>query len=139
MLITLRRQLSIPLENQPGRLATVAAVIANQGIDIEAISVLDTIEQAVVRLITSDPVFCKELLVQKGFYVIEAEVLSLEIPNTPGQLARVSAALAEDQINIDYAYGSSSRQGEKGRLILKVSNLEKAVLCLEQLKEQEEA
>ncbi len=121
---TIRRQLSVPLENHPGRLADISAVIAQQG--IEAISVLDTIEQAVVRLITSDPEACKTLLTQAGFFVIEADVLCIELTDQPGKLAEVSQALADAQINIDYAYGSRAFSGDQAFLMIKVSNLPQA-------------
>lgn len=133
---TIRRQLSVPLENHPGRLADISAVIAQEGIDIEAISVLDTIEQAVVRLITSDPVTCKQLLTKSGFYVIEADILSIELTDQPGKLAEVSQALADAQINIDYAYGSRSRSGDRAFLMLKVSNLYQAEQVLSKLADE---
>lgn len=133
---TIRRQLSVPLENHPGRLADISVVIAREGIDIEAISVLDTIEQAVVRLITSNPQACKEVLTRAGFYVIEADVLSIELTDQPGKLAEVSLALADAQINIDYAYGSRSHSGKQAYLMLKVSNLPQAEQVLSRLADE---
>ncbi|MBW4634406.1 MAG: ACT domain-containing protein [Iphinoe sp. HA4291-MV1] len=131
----IQRQLTVALENYPGRLAAVSTTIAKQNINIEAISVIDTIEQAVIRLVTSDPTSCKTLLVKEGFYVIEADVLAVELTDNPGQLARMSQALAAAKINIEYTYGSTIRSGENIRLILKVSDLGKACEVLAQIKE----
>ena len=80
----IQRQLTVALENYPGRLAAVATVIVKNSINIEALSIIDTIEQGVIRLITSAPKYCKKLLVEAGFYVIEADVVAVELTNIPG-------------------------------------------------------
>ncbi len=135
MQYSIERQLTVALENQPGRLAATCAAIAAEAVSIEAISVLDTVEQGVVRLITSDPERCKEILVGQGFFVIEADVLAVSVNDSTGKLALLCQALAEAQINIAYAYGSVPRTGELTRLMVKVSNLARACLVLNELKE----
>lgn len=120
------RQLSVAIENQPGRLAAISKAMASRNINIKDLSVVDNVEQGVIRMVTSDPVVCKELLVKEGLYVVEAEVLIVDVPDNPGQLATISQALADAQINIDYAYGSEDPAEQKFRIVLKVSNIAKA-------------
>jgi hypothetical protein len=135
MQVTTKRQLTVALENYPGRLAAVSTTIAQEGINIEAISLVDSIEQGLIRLVTSKPSICKALLVKQGFYVIEADVLAVEVIDSLGQLSRLTDALATAKINIEYTYGSTTRPGEKMRLMLKVSDLSKACEVLGQIKE----
>jgi hypothetical protein len=131
----IERQLTVALENYPGRLAAVSSTIAEKGINIEALSLIDSIEQGLIRLITSEPNTCKNMLVQQGFYVIEADVLAVELTDNLGELARLTQVLATAKINVEYTYGSTIRPGEKMRLILKVSDLGKACEVLAQIKE----
>jgi hypothetical protein len=121
-----QRQLTVALENQPGALARISQVVSGSGINIEALSVTDNVEQGHIRLMTSDPPRCKELLASRGFYVVEADVLAIHVTDSLGKLAHISQALATAKVNIDYAYGSVDHAGAQTRLIVKVSNLKKA-------------
>ena len=131
----IQRQLTVALENYPGRLAAVATVIVKNSINIEALSIIDTIEQGVIRLITSAPKYCKKLLVEAGFYVIEADVVAVELTNIPGQLLILTMALAKAGINLEYTYGSTIDTSEKMCLILKVSDLNQAYKIIRELEE----
>jgi hypothetical protein len=124
------RQLTVAIENQPGRLAAIGRTLATHGINIKDLSINDTIEQGVVRLITSDSKRARELLAGSGLYVIEAEVLAVDLTDMPGTLARVAQALADAGVNIEYAYGSEDPSEQKVRLILKVSNVSRAAEVL---------
>lgn len=126
MKYAIQRQLSIAIENQPGRLAAVSRALAEQSINIRDLSVVDNVEQGMIRLISSDAARCKTVLSKLGLYVVEADVLEVILTDTPGKLAILSQALADAQINIDYAYGSEDKSQEHIRIILKVSNLPKA-------------
>ncbi len=121
MHIQLSRQLSIALENQPGRLALIARLLAEQQINIEAICVIDNVEQGMVRLMTTDAVAARAVIESAGFHVVEAEVLAIELTDKLGKLAFISEALAARDINIEYAYGSVDHAGAGTRLILKTS------------------
>lgn len=127
------RQLTVAIENQPGRLAAIGQTLAAHDINIKDLSINDTVEQGVVRLITSDPVRARELLTAAGLYVIEAEVVVVDLRDIPGMLARVSQALADAGINIQYAYGSEDSVEQKLRLILKVSDVPGAMQVLSNL------
>ena len=122
----IERQLTVALENQPGRLAAICRKLAEHNINIKDLAVLDNIEQGVIRLVTSNPSLTRELLVKEGHYVVEADVLMVDLRDAPGQLARLSDALARAGVNIDYAYGSEDPAEVKMRLIVKASPLGRA-------------
>lgn len=124
MLFALKRQLTVSLQNQPGRLAEVSELIAKHGFNIEALCVIDNNEQSVVRLLVDDPARCKDALIDAGFYVVEAEVLALPVADRRGKLAEVTRALAAAHLNIDYAYATVDHadHAQRSLIILKVSN-----------------
>jgi len=129
------RQLSVAIENQPGRLAAIGKAMAAHGINIKDISVVDNVEQGMIRIVTNDPAACKALLLREGFYVVEADVLAVILKDIPGQLSLLCQALADAKINIDYAYGSEDSTEEHIRVIMKVSNIEKAREVIESLQQ----
>jgi hypothetical protein len=133
MKIVVDRQITVALENQPGQLATVCTLLLKNDINIGAISVIDSIEQGVIRLIVSDPAKCKAVLQDQGFYVIEGDVLVVDLTDRRGKLAEIAGELASAKINIDYVYGSVDRPGAPIRLILKTSDIVRARPILEQL------
>ncbi len=120
------RQLAVFLENKPGRLASVADVLSKAGVNIRALSVAETKDYGVVRLIPDDPLKAKDALVKEGYAVIETEVLAVEVPDKPGGLAQVTALLAKEGINIEYTYASVIRVQDKAIVILQVDDRERA-------------
>ena len=126
MNFTLQRQITVAIENQPGRLAAVSQALAERNINIKDLSILDNIEQGVIRMVTNDPAACKALLGTLGFHPVEAEVLVLDLQDTPGKLAVVADHLARAGVNIDYAYGSEEPAEQKMRIVMKVSPLPRA-------------
>ena len=126
MNFTLQRQLTVAIENQPGRLAAISKALAASGINIKDLSILDNIEQGVIRMVTNDAAACKALLVAHGFHPVEAEVVVLDLADTPGRLAVLADALANGGVNIDYAYGSEEPAEQKMRLVMKLSPLPRA-------------
>ena len=135
MQLALQRQLSVALENQPGRLAAISRLLAEREINITAICVIDNVEQGMVRLITSDPLVARSILENAGLHVVEAEVLDVELTDRLGKLAFISEALAKGNVNIEYAYGSVDHAGAQTRLILKTSRPAKAREILQNLRE----
>jgi hypothetical protein len=135
MRIHVERQITVAIENQPGQLAQISQLLAERSVNIEAIAVIDSIEQGVIRLMTSDPLLCKQTLREAGFYVVEGDVLVADVIDKIGRLAQVSAALAQAKINIDYVYGSVEHSGHPMRLVLKTSDLVRAQQILEPLQD----
>ena len=121
-----RKQVTVFLENKPGRLANVLAVLAQNKINIVALSVMDRHEHGVLRLVTEDEAATAKTLRGMNASFTESDVLAVELKNQPGALAHVCERLAEEHIAIDYAYCSSGARNGKVFGIFKVSNVEKA-------------
>ena len=135
MNFTLQRQITVAIENQPGRLAAISHALATSGINIKDLSILDNIEQGVIRMVTSDAAACKALLTDHGFHPVEAEVLVIDLADTPGKLAVLADALAKGGVNIDYAYGSEAPNEQRMRMVMKVSPLARACEIIKSLQE----
>jgi len=135
MQIHLQRQLSVAIENAPGRLAAVSALLADRGINIEALSVINNVEQGMLRMLVSDAESARGILEGAGFSVIEADVLNVELTDRLGKLARLTAALAAANINIEYAYATVDHAGARTRLVLKTTHARKALHLLEAVRE----
>lgn len=126
MRFELVRQVSIALENHPGALHRAVAELAAHGVNIQGLSVLDSIDQGVVRLRTSDAVRTRELLADIGLKLIEADIFEFDLPDTPGRLAAVCRALAEGGVNIDYAYGTSHDSANRMRILMRATPIDRA-------------
>jgi hypothetical protein len=122
------KQLSIFLENKPGVLARLCQTFADEGINISGMSVSDTVDHAVVRIVTDDPAKASSVLEATGVLVVETDVLALMLPDKPGQLAKIAQQLSKAKVNIEYAYGTTEAPG--GVLILRVSDIAKAKKAL---------
>lgn len=127
------RQLSIFLENKPGTLAKVCDELAAQQINIFALTISDTTDHSVIRMVVSDPTKALHLLGEHGVLVVENNVLVLENSNRPGTLAKMAHALAKAKINIEYAYLANSRETENGMTVIRVSDTKKALKVLADL------
>ncbi len=97
-------QLSVFLENQPGRLADVCRVLGDTGVNMRALMVADTQEFGVVRIICDRPRTAKGTLESAGFGVSVTGVIAVEVPDRPGGLADVLETLGSEGINVEYAY-----------------------------------
>jgi hypothetical protein len=120
------KQLALFLENKPGTLAAVCQALADQNINIYAISVSEAVDHAVVRMVVSDPHKALHLLGEHGVLVVERDVLMVEGRSRPGELARIAKTLAKHKINIEYAYSATPPDATKGAMILRVDNTAKA-------------
>lgn len=121
-----RKQVTVFLENKPGRLAQVLSELARNKINLVALSVMDRHEHGVLRLVSEDEAGTAGVIQALNAPYTESEVLAVELRNQPGALAHVCETLAAEHIGIDYAYCSSGGRNGKVFGIFKVSNLEKA-------------
>lgn len=121
------KQVSVFLENKPGRLANVLSALAKEKVNVTALTVMDSHEHSVLRLVTSDPARTVEVLDALNVGHAESDVLLVELRNQPGALAHVCEQLGAEHINIEYCYASSG--GRNGRVfgIFKVSDTTKAM------------
>ncbi len=122
------QQLSIFLENRPGVLAEMCEALAADDINIRAISVSDTVDHAVVRMVVDEPAKAIHLLGERGLLVVDTDVLAVEFDNEPGTFARATRKLAAAGVNIEYAYGSGS--GDTCVLMIRVSDIAAAEAAL---------
>jgi hypothetical protein len=107
------QQLSVFLVNRPGVLAAVCRDLSEHRINIEAVTIANVVDHAVVRMVVSDPVAAVHLLEERGVLVIVSDVLAIELPDRPGAIEALAERLGKADVNIDYMYGSSrgSRAG----------------------------
>lgn len=122
------KQLSIFLENKPGVLGTFCEELAANEINILGLSVSDTVDHAVVRVLCDNSKKACTVLGDAGMLVVETDVLVVDLPDKPGILAQVAKKLAKAKINIEYAYGTAEASG--GKLVLRVSDAKKALTLL---------
>lgn len=112
------KQLSVFLENRPGGMARICGILAEANVNILALSVHDTVDHAIVRLIVEPHVKSLLLLEQQGLYLLEQEVVMMKLQNRPGELAQLSRQLAHADINIAYAYCTAFEGQPHGCLVL---------------------
>ena len=123
-------QLAVFLANRPGALARVCDALAKAEININALATSDTVDHTVVRMLVSDPTKALMLLGEAGVLALETEVLMVETANQPGVLAKIAERLAEAGVNIEYVYLAGGRDAEKGLIVLRPSDIEKAERAL---------
>jgi hypothetical protein len=121
-------QLSVFLENKSGRLTEVLEVLGEENIRITALSVADTAEFGILRLIVSDPEKARELLKKKSFSVNLTEVISVIVPSEAKHYAKILRILSDLGISVEYTYAFSL--GDKSIIILRCSNTEEAIKAL---------
>ncbi len=126
----IQKQLSVFMPNRPGVLAKTCSILSEAGVNILAMAVHDTVDNAVVRFLVDHPTKALLLLEQEGLYVLEQEVVVVEVDNHPGELTRISQALAEADINIAYAYCTATHNQECGCLVLKTDQPERTLEIL---------
>lgn len=125
------KQLSIFLENQSGRLAEVTGALGEQGINIRALSLADTSGFGILRLIVNDIRKAHDLLREKGFTVRETDVIAVEMPDSPGGLARILSTLGEANINVEYMYAFVQKSSENAVVIFRIENVDAAIAALQ--------
>lgn len=114
------------LENKPGRLAKICSALAHERLNIQALSVMDTPDRSVLRLVTDQPEPTRKVLTSLGTESEVKEVLAVEIENRPGALAKVLETLAAEHINIEYAYVAAGAAAGKSLGIFHTSNPKRA-------------
>lgn len=126
------KQISVFLENKSGRLAAVAKMLGEHGLNIRALSIADTTDFGILRLIVNDPDTAFNVLKQAGFAVSVTEVVAAEVADEPGGLAKVLAILQEANLNIEYLYAFVQKNPEAALVVLRVEQVDEAVAVLRQ-------
>ncbi len=124
------KQLAIFLDNRPGTLARVCDALGAAKISIHAITMSDTVDHSVIRMVVNDSRRALLVFEEHGTLVVEDDVVMLEGDNKSGSLARIAHKLAAAGINIEYCYSATSPNAKKGLMILRTSNAKKALKVL---------
>ncbi len=125
-------QISIFVENKEGRLAEVTAILGNANINIRALSLADTTDFGVLRLIVNDNEKAEQALKKEGFTVGITKVLAVEIKDEPGGLNRVLDPLCDNEVNVEYMYAFANPQCKNSIMIFRFDDYDKALKILEQ-------
>jgi hypothetical protein len=114
------------LENKPGRLAKICSAMAHEKVDLRALSVMDANGRSVLRFVTDHIEETRKVLTSLGTEFTITDVLAVEMEHKPGALSKILERLAEEHINIEYAYSASSNSPGRSLGIFHTSNSKKA-------------
>ena len=123
-------QISIFLENKSGRLAEVTRLLGDGGVNIRALTLADTTDFGILRLIVSDKARALEVLKKAGFTVGTTEVVAVEVPDRPGGLSGILDSLGEEGINVEYMYAFVEKSGDDAVVIFRFDDPDKAIAIL---------
>ena len=124
-------QISVFLENRSGQLAAITGILADNGIDLRAISIAETADYGVLRMIVDNAEKTTSILLSNGYVLSMTPVLVVAVPDQPGGLAPVLATLAEGDIDIEYMYSLFTQQVGKAYMVFRISDEEKFVALLQ--------
>jgi hypothetical protein len=128
------KQVSVFLENKKGRLAEVTKLIAAEKINIRALSLADTTDFGVLRLIVNDPDRCFSVLKDNNFVAQQTEVIAVEVMDKPGGLQRILEVFDEKNINIEYMYAFVEKKSDNAIVIFRIDQPGRAIEVLEKNK-----
>lgn len=123
-------QISVFLENKAGRLSEVTRILAEAGVNIRALSLADTSDFGILRLIVNDNQKAEETLKAQGFTVGKTDVVAVEVGDQPGGLHRILDILYKDGVNVEYLYAFVQQSGNNAVIIFRFDNIEEAVRIL---------
>jgi len=124
-------QISVFLENKSGRLAEITEVLAKNDINIRALSVADTADFGILRLIVNKVDQAQKVLKENDFTVGKTTVIAVEVPDQAGGLAGVLKTVEADGLNVEYMYAFVNKSGEKAVLIFRFDEMDKAIQSLQ--------
>ena len=126
------KQVSVFLENRSGRLDEVTDILKPDGINIRALSLADTSDFGILRLIVDKPDKAYKALKDAGFTTTFTEVIAVEVPDSPGGLASVLKIFRESNLNVEYLYAFVERLREGAVVIFRVEEIDRAIGILQQ-------
>ncbi len=124
------KQISIFMENKPGRMARVAKALADANVNIRVLTIAEAGDFGVVRMVVDDTDRGYKVLRDEGFTVSVTEVLAVEIKDSPGGLYEIANSLGMNNINVEYAYAFVTAKAERAMLILRVDDISGATRVL---------
>ena len=123
-------QISVFMENKNGRLAEITRLLALKNVSLRAVTIADTADFGILRLIVKDPDYARDVLLEAGFTAKETEVLAVAMDDRPGALAEVMELFEQNNVNIEYLYSILAGDGGKADVVFKVEDLEKGQTIL---------
>jgi len=124
------KQISVFLENKSGRLEQVTRELGDNNINIRALSIADTTDFGILRLIVNDPGLASTILKKNGFTVSVTDIIAVEVADKPGGLADILDILQEAEINIEYLYAFLEKASNAALVVFRVEQLEEAIKIL---------
>lgn len=128
------KQLSIFLENKPGSIVTPCKILSQAGINLLTLSLADTQQFGILRIIVRNWEQAKALLEKNGCVVKVTDVLAVEVADRPGGLAEILDAVGQAGVNVEYMYAFTLKQGDRGLLVFRFNDLDAAIRVLQTAK-----
>ena len=125
------KQISVFLENKCGRLVKITQILGKNNINIRALTIADTSDFGILRIIVDQPEKANQVLKEEGFIVTETEVVAVEVSDDPGGLAGILTYLEEAEINIEYLYSFVEKPAQDALILMRLDNAEKGVEVLQ--------
>lgn len=119
------KQISLFMENRPGRTAKVAKALSDSGVNIRALTIAEAGEFGIIRMVLDDPEKGYKILKENAFTVSMTDVLAVEMKDTPGGLYEIMNTLGRNNVNVDYAYAFVTAKAQRAMLILRVDDISK--------------
>mgnify|MGYP000915922400 FL=1 len=126
------KQISVFLENKAGRLSHVTRVLGDAGINIRALSIADTSDFGILRIIVNDPARAYRILKDASFTVSETEVIAVQVSDSPGGLAAVLEQMSEANLNIEYLYAFLGTSENDALVVFKVEDMDKTCITFKE-------
>lgn len=123
-------QVSIFLENHAGRLSEVASLLGRENINIRALTVAESRDFGVLRIVTDQPQKTLDVLKAQGFVASFTDIVAVEVADTPGGLAGILKVLSDNGVNVEYMYGFVEKFSDKALLVFRFDNTDKAIEVL---------
>ena len=124
------RQISVFIENKPGVMVSVTDALGKAGVDVRALSLADTQDFGILRMIVDDTDKAKAALTAIGCVTSVTDVLAAEIPDTPGAMTDLISKVSETGLNIEYMYAFISPVNKKAYIVLRIKDVDSAVVAL---------
>lgn len=125
------RQISVFLDNKPNQLTGVMKLLKDKKINIRALSIADTKDFGILRMIVNDTDKAVDILRAASYAVADTEIVAISIPDTPGQLSRVLDILGADNVNIEYLYAFLGKSDKSVSFVIRVDDNDNAAAALE--------
>lgn len=123
-------QIAIFLENKPGHLRQICKVLADAGINLYTLSLADTQQFGIIRVIVKDWQAARQVLIEAGFVANVTEVLAVEVSDQPGGLLSILEEIGSAGINIEYMYAFTARSGDKAVMVFRFDDPDRAIKTL---------